>query len=192
MTELDHKTLDIGAVIAGIGFPETDVEVFFDERPGFAVAQAKKELIAAEVRGDTERVAELDKGLAEVREAARASRYVVSLKGLPESTRKVCDAEAREAFPNTYNLIGQPEPNPEKNDKYEELLWLHSIVKLTDPNGAVGVPSAEQVKAIRDGVGRSAGNAINEGIRDLIEGAKEGFEDAVRNPDFLSDASPEG
>lgn len=192
MTELDHKTLDIAAVIAGIGFPEKDVEVFFDERPGFAVSEAKKALLSAEVRGDSEKVAELDKGLAEVREAARASRYVVTLRGLPESTRKVCDAEAREAFPMSYNLIGQPEPNPEKNDKYEELLWAHSIVKLTAPDGSVGVPTAEQVKSIRDSVGRSAGNAINEGIRDLIEGAKEGFEDAVRNPDFLSDASPEG
>lgn len=192
MTDLDFKTLDLAAVLSGIGFPESDVEVFFDERPGHAVSEALKKLRAAEVRDDREAVAALDKELEELRRKARSMRYVVSLKGTPESTRKVCDAQAREEHPVSYNFIGQPEPNPEKNDLYETLLWTHSIVKITGPDGAVGVPTAEWVKELREAAGRTVIKTINEGIKALVESSKEGFEDAVRDVDFLSDASPAG
>ena len=192
MTELDHKTLDIGALIAGIGYPELDVEVNLDARVDFALAEAKDALAAAEARDDRETISKLDAEIESLRKKSRASRLTVTLKGIPEAVRKGLDHQAREEFPLTYTAFGMPEANPDRTTKFNDLLWAHSLIRITDPSGVSGVPDVQQIADLRAALGRTAYKAINDGLDRLTEGDKAGFEDAAQDVDFLSDASPEG
>lgn len=192
MTELDHKTFDLGAVIAGINFPEEVVTVHFDESLGYNINKAEVALRAAEIRGDAELVASIDTQLSDLREQAKNSTYKVTLRGLPESDRKACNKKARDKFEVEYSFLGQPTPNPDRDDYYNALLWVKSITRFEDPSGASSVPSEENVLAIRAGAGRTLISRIAAGITELVEGAKAGFESAAQDVDFLSDASPEG
>lgn len=192
MTELDHKTFDLGAVIAGIGFPEEVVTVHFDESLGYRINKVEEALRGAEIRQDSEAVEALDAELADLKQAAKDTAYKVTLRGLPESDRKSCDKKAREKYEVEYSFLGQPTPNPDRDDYYNSLLWAKSIVRFEAPNGASSVPSEEHILAIRENAGRTLIARIAEGINNLIEGTKAGFESAAQDVDFLSDASPEG
>lgn len=192
MTELDHKTFDLGAVIAGIGFPEETVTVHFDEGLGYRIHKVEEALRGAEIRQDAIRVTELDSELVELKQAAKETAYKVTLRGLPESDRKSCDKKAREKYEVEYSFLGQPTPNPDRDDYYNSLLWAKSIVRFEDPSGASSVPSEKNILDIRENAGRTLIARIADGINNLIEGTKAGFESAAQDVDFLSGASPVG
>lgn len=186
--ELNHETFDLGAVLTGAAFPELDVEVFFDETVGFEIHQAEKLLRRAELIGSDEsqeEVKELDESLKELRKQAEEQRFTVTLKGVPESIRKACNAKARAKFPSEYTMLGTEQPDPDRDDFFNTLMWQHSIVKVTDPKGRVAIPTEEDIEALRNAVGRSAVQAITQGIRELTEGPKAAFESDAQETSFL-------
>lgn len=192
MTELDHKTFDLGNVIAGIKFPEDDVTVYFNEDIGYQIHKAETALRTAEIRGNEEALRNLDEKIEKLKKEVADQAYTVTLRGIPDSTRRICDQKSREKFEVEYSFLGQPTPNPERDDYFSSLLWAESIVKVTDPSGAVALPDEKTILDLRNALGRTASLAISNGIRELVDGAKSGFESAAKDVDFLSDASPEG
>lgn len=183
--ELDHKTFDLAAVLAGAGYPTHDVEVYFDERIGFELYLLRKEIRSCE---DPEAMEALQERLETLLKESEESKYTVTVKGLPESTRKIADAKSRKKFDSEYNLLNQEVPNPERDDYYNLLLWQESIEKITSPTGAVAHPTPEEIESLRSSVGRSVVAAISEAIRDLQEGARAGFENKAQDTSFLFDA----
>lgn len=188
MTELNYETFDLRAVISGINFPETTITVHFDESLGYQIYHLEKELHMAEIQDNKDELAQLNKDIENLKEKARASAFKITLRGLPESTRKACDAKARAKFPVEYSFLNQPVPNPERDDYYNTLLWASSITKVEDPQGRVALPTEEHILALRSSVGRTVVKAISEGISELIDGSKAGFEKAAQDVDFLSEA----
>lgn len=188
MTELNHKTFDLGAVLSGLDFPETEVKVYLDERVGFEIYQAREALRQAEIRGNEEALAKIAAELDALEEKKASSAYKVTVRGIPESTRKACDAKARKEYPVEYNFMGQATPSPERDDLYNLHLWRASLVKFEDPSGAYAVLSEELVKQLREEAGRSVFRTIADAIQELQEGVTAGFEDDAKGIDFLSEA----
>lgn len=180
--ELDHKTFDLAAVLAGADYPTLEVDVYFDERVGFELYLLRKEIKTCE---DPEAKENLQTRLEDLLEKSSESKYVVTVKGLPESARKIADAKSRKKFDTEYNLLNQEVPNAQRDDYYNLLLWQESIVKITAPNGAVAEPTPEEIESLRSSVGRSVVAAISEAIRDLQEGARAGFENKAQDTSFL-------
>lgn len=194
MTELSHETFDFAEAIAGVNFPEVDAEVYFDEAIGFSIYEAQKLIHETEVRSDNkEDLRKVYDQIDALKKRAAASRYLITVRGLPASTLQVIDTQAEEAHPTPQGLIpGMGADNPEKDRMVGELVWKHSIVKITNPAGAVALPTEENIKQLREKTGLTVFHAINEAISELRSGTKSGFEQAAQDTSFLSDASTEG
>lgn len=188
MTELDHKTFDLAAVLSGIGFPEHTVTVYLDERVGFEIYRAGEALRNAEIRGNEEALKKIAEELDALKEKRADQAYKVTVRGIPESTRKACDARSRKEFPVEYNFMGQVTPDPERDDLYNHLLWVDSLVKFESADGSVAVLNEDLVKQLRNDVGRSVFKTISDAIKELEEGSKKGFETDAQGVDFLSGA----
>lgn len=188
MTELNHKTFDLAAVISGIGFPEHTVTVYLDERVGFEIYRANEALRNAEIRGNEEALKRIAEELDALKEKRADQAYKVTVRGVPESTRKACDARARKEFPVDYNFMGQVTPEPQRDDLYNHLLWVASVVRFEAADGSVAVVNEDLVKQLREEAGRSVIQTIAGAIRELEEGAKKGFETDAQDVDFLSEA----
>lgn len=183
--ELNHETFDLGSVLTGAAFPETDVEVFFNESIGFEIYKAEQLLRQAEMLDSTEEAKDLNEKLENLREEAKTQKFTITLKGVPESTRKICNTKAREKFPPETTLFGTEQADPARDDLFNALMWKHSIVKVTDPAGRVAIPTEEDIENLRNAVGRTAVQAITEGIRELTEGPKSAFEGNAQETSFL-------
>ena len=192
MTELDHKTFDINAVLAGIDYPEAEAVVYFDEKLGFTINRLKDSIDELDRRGDEENAANLQKELDSLIASVKEAEFRVTVKGLPEGTKRQVLRKVTEEFPTRKNMFGQMEDNPEQDEAYIRELWSRMIVKFTDPSGAESLVNDETIELLLTKAPRSAHIAINQTINEVEQGAGQGFEYAAKQVDFLSIASPEG
>lgn len=188
MTTLNHKTFDLAAVLSGIGFPEHTVTVYLDERVGFEIYRAEEALRNAEIRGNEEALKKIAEEIDALKEKRKDVAYRVTVRGIPESTRKACDTQARKEFPPEYNFMGQLTPEPARDDLYNQLLWIASIVKFEQADGAYSLVDEDLVKQLREGAGRTVIQTISKAIDELITGTRAGFEIDAQDVDFLSEA----
>ena len=194
MTEnLDHRTFDLARVLAGIDYPETDVDIYFNERLGYAIYQLREEVVRLERMGKHSEAGEVQKELDKLLEESREYRYRVKVRMIPEGIRKQILKETMEEFPEKKNLLGMPEGDSlERDDVFTRRLWAKMIVHITDPSGAISYMDDDLALAFQAQAPRTAQAAINSAIEKLEEGTEAGFEYAAREVDFLSIASPEG
>lgn len=190
--ELDYKTFDLVGVLAGRDHPEIEVDVYFDENLGFTIARTNEAIREADLRGNAEVAAKLQKELDALVEQVKDAKYTVHLKGVDESVKKGILRSVREEFPSKKNVFGVEEENPDADDTYTRRLWATIIVKITDPQGAISLMSEELAQVLQDKAPKSAQIAINQAIRELETSAETGFEYAAKQVDFLLTASPEG
>lgn len=178
---------DIGAVLAGRGYPEVEVPFFLDESAAIALARAEKQLTTLALLGKTEEHDALDKTVADLRASLRSQQYVYHLRGVPNKTRQDILTKAFEKYPRVKDMFGTEERNDERDLYYTTLLWQAMTVKITAPNGAVQItPSLESIQQFRDFAPTAALDAISAGIQELTTGVKAGFEAAAQETDFLS------
>ena len=190
--ELDYKTFDLGKVLAGIDYPETSVDVYFDEKLGFTIKRLKDAIDEADRRDNLKVAAQLQEELDNLVSKIASAKYTVHLKGIPEGERRIILDGVRADMPPTKNMWGQEEDNPEADQEFMRRLWRAMIVKIEDPEGAVSTGSDETVKLLQEKAPRTAQAAITSAVTELLTGAAEGFEFAAKQADFLSIASPEG
>lgn len=192
MAQPDAKTFDLVGVLSGRNFPEHKVTVFFDEGLGFAVHTLRKALDLAVASGDEDLVTKTQKELDTTLEKVKSEMYTFHLRGVPESVRRNIIETINEEFPPKKNLLGQPEIDIKADKELTKKLWAAYIVKVENPEGAVQIMDADTVEILYNQSSRSVHEAINAGIDELTSGAHKGFEAAVQEIDFLSQASPEG
>lgn len=188
MTELNHKTFDLAAVLSGINFPEHTVTVYLDERVGFEIYRAEEALRNAEIRGNEDALKKIAAEIDALKEKRKDVAYKVTVRGIPESTRKACDTQARKEHPVDYNFMGQATPDPARDDLYNHLLWVASVVRFEAADGSVAVVTEDLVKQLREEAGRSVIQIISRAIDELVTGTKAGFESDAQDVDFLSEA----
>lgn len=188
MTELNHRTFDLAAVLSGIGFPENTVTVYLDERVGFEIYKAEQALRQAEIRGNEEALKKIADELDALKTKRSDIAYKVTVRGISEAARKACDTQARAKYPVEYNFMGQATPEPARDDFYNHLLWNLSLVKFEATDGSVALLNEDLVTKLRGEAGRTVFSTIVEALKELETGTKSGFEASAQDVDFLSEA----
>lgn len=191
-TELDHKTFDLAAVLAGQEAPEDSVNVYFDKKIGFTIFKLNQAILTATLRGDTDKAETLQKEVDELVEKVKDIRYIIHLRAIDEGVKKGILASVRKDFPVKKNLLGVPEDDLEADQAYTRRLWTAMITRVENPAGEVSLMNEELAQVLQDKAPSTAQQIINQGIADLSEGDGAGFEYAAKEIDFLSIASPEG
>lgn len=185
-TELDFETFDLAEVLAGRGYPEKEVSVYFDEQVGYAIHEFRQRMRLLE----SDEYASAEKELAALVESLNDQRYTFTLRGVPMQVQSDIFKRAKAQF-EPKKKSGTID-NDEVVEHYTNLLWAAYIVKITSPSGAVQTsPGEDAVALIRAKAPAAAIAAIQEGISELAEGTKSGFEYAAKSADFLSGASRE-
>lgn len=183
---LDHKTFDLAAVLAGRDYPETVVSVYFDEKLGFTITKLREAIAEAGRRGDDDTATDLQKDLDELVLKVKSAEYKVHMTGIPEGVKNGLLATTRKEFPTQRDLFGRPEDDLEADRVYTRRLWAAMIVKIEDPSGAVSFMNEELAKTVLDKAPKSAQTEISRAVNELNDGATAGFEFAARQVDFLS------
>lgn len=186
------KTLDLGAFLAGQNHPTEVVEVFMAEDVMYSLARANEAIRKAEVRGETEAIAELEARRDELVEAGISSRLEVHLQGISKKTEKDIERKVIAEHPVDTDLLGRPKPNFERTEALANLFWAAYITKIVAPDGsALVAPGLEDIQNLRDNAPEPAINAIEAAINEFTTGSKSGFESLVQEHGFLSQPSPE-
>lgn len=190
--QLDPKTFDLIGVLSGRDYPELEVPVYFNEKLGFEIHQLQKKIAEAEVRGDSKTLGALDSERDNLVEQAESEKFVVTLQGIPEKVYRSIIEKVNEDFPNETDILGREKSNPKGDAAFTRSLWQAYIRTVTAPDGRQSHVGEAEVDALIANAPAVAQEAITRGISELRTGSKAGFEYAVKELDFLSNASPEG
>lgn len=190
--KLDPKTLDLVGVLSGRDFPELEVPVYFNEKLGFSIYQMKEKLKSLELLGKEEEYQKVHEELEGLIKRSEEDKYVITLRGIPEKVYRSILDQVNEEFPEETDILGREKPNPKGDALFTKKLWQAYIQNVTGPTGAQTLVGDTEVDALLNQAPAPAQEAITKGISELRTGAKAGFEYAVQEVDFLSNASPEG
>lgn len=182
---LDHKTFDLAAVLAGRDYPEIEVPVYFNEKLGFSISVLIDAIAVAETVGDKKQAEKLQKELNALVKSVESERYVVTVTGIPSRVRNNILKSVYEAHPEKTDMFGRPEKNMEREELFVKELWVASIVKITAPDGAEVFVDAQEVENLINFAPDTAIRSISDAIEKLSSGSAAGFEYAAREIDFL-------
>lgn len=188
------QTFDLIGAIEGTTFPQAEVPFLFDAEAANAVGNMKSELHRLAMLGRTDEHDALEEVYFNALEALKAITFRVTVKSVPRKVKKAVLAEADAKYPSEFNpLTGVEKQNFDKLEFYNLLNWRAHIVKFEDPSGKVveGPLDKDLVEKLLDNAPEASIAAVSAAIEELETGAKSGYEEAVRNLDFLSQPSPE-
>lgn len=185
------KTFDLGAMLAGRGYPETTVDIYLDEAAGLAISEANAELTRLSGLGLTKEYNSLEKTFAELLKDLEARKLTVTVKGVPRKVKADIVKKVTTEHPAKKDAFGREEFSDEANDALTKLLWRAHIVRVVDPSGATITPSEDDITALLDLAPAADVRAIDSAIG-KVDGASEGFEAVARGTDFLSKPSRRG
>lgn len=189
MTETpDVKTFDLRGFLSGRDHPTLEVRASFDEDSARKLRDLKK--AADSATDDT--VDDLDNQVRELSKKIVDESLVFKLQNIPEGVRRDLLAKVREEFPPEVNAFGVEKVNPLAGEMYDKLSWSAYLRTVTYPGMDPVTVTPEDVEVLYKESPASVHEAINEGISELLTGARAGFEIAAQEADFLSSASTEG
>lgn len=193
MTEVSPETFDLVAAINGTTYPDDEVMFLFDERAANAIASLDAELKKNLALGRVDEYNEIEKVYFEAIENLKPIMFKVTVKSVPREVTKAVLAEADAKYPKKINqLTGVEEFNEAKEEFFNVLNWRAHISKFEDPSGKVvyGPLPKEHIELLLNKGPKASLRAVGEKIVELDNGASAGYEQAVRNLDFLSKPSP--
>lgn len=190
--ELSPKTFDLVGMLSGRDYPTQDIEVYFDEVLGFSIEKLKNMLRSLEILDKKDEAKKVSSELEALVKKTESSKFVITLKGIPEKVRRSILEKVQEEFPEKFDMLGRPLPNPKGDEAYTLAMWGAYAQTLTTPDGTKVVMSEQDVRAIYDDAPPAVHTQLTKGIESLREDAVKGFEYAAQEADFLSHASPEG
>lgn len=186
MTAPKTATFDLADVFTGKAFPKDTKDVYLDEETSYEISRLNKESTKAVALNDEDAAKRIEAEFTALIAKAEKSHYVVYLTGVSRQDRKTALEEVMDKYPMESDAFGRIKPNEKANDFLANLSWKMHIEKIVDPNGAELVPSLEDIIIFRDNAPDPAIAVIEEGINELSEGVKSGFETIVQNSAFLS------
>jgi hypothetical protein len=191
----DAAAFDLVAAINATTYPEDEVLFLFDEAAANAIAALDAELKKNLALGRAEQYEEVEKVYFDAIENLKPITFKVTVRSVPREVTKAVIAEADAKYPKKFNaLTGVEEVSDEKEEFFNVLNWRAHIVKFEDPNGKVvhGPLPKEHIELLLNKGPKASLAAVGAKINELDSGAAAGYEQAVRNLDFLSKPSHEG
>jgi hypothetical protein len=175
---LERSVLNILDVVRDRAYPRHEVTVYMDEQNAWLGSQIDMKLKEDQKLTVEERAAledQLDEILAELQKSA----YVFKLRGISEERReellKMCEAEHPYKFTETKNpftgqVAREEQPNEDRDQMFNDLLWHAHIEAIVGPDGSeqVGL-SSESARTLRKNLPIAAATLIGQGIIDVRE-----------------------
>lgn len=192
---VDPGSFDLIDAINGTTYPEEEVPFLFDARAANAIAGLDAELKKNLALGRVEQYEEVEKVYFEAIENLKPAMFKVTVKSVPREVKKAIIAKADAKHPKEFNaLTGAEEVSDEKEEYFNVLNWRAHISKIEDPSGRVihGPLPEDHIQLLLDKGPDASLAAVASKIAELESGAASGYEQAIRNLDFLSKPSPEG
>lgn len=184
MTDLNPKTFDLVAALAGRTYPEETVPVFFDEALSYRLEQLEKKI---RLEGDSKTLKELTSLRDELLEKAKAATIKVHIKSVPSDIIKATYDKLDADFPVETGTFGQVKSNPEREAATVPRVWELYIQSIEGPDGSVLEPVTQaDIKMFTDKAPDSAVRAVDRAIDALRTDSQKGYESAIRDLDFLS------
>lgn len=192
MTEApDYKTFDLEAAISGRTYPEDTVDVFFDENSAYQLTKVGREADRAGMLGEDEKFKALEEKLAALRKKFQNNRYVFRLRGVPSDTTRAITLSEWAKLEEIPEGPGRTEAAVKAEEAINSKMWAAHIVSITSPDGTVAAGiSPEEVEKIILALPDFSKRAVKTAIDQLTEFSSAGYETAISDIDFLSDASP--
>lgn len=190
----DPITFDLIGAIEGTTYPETEVRFYFDARAAQQIHGMNKRLTLLGALGRTEEYEELEPQFFQAIEDLKDKEYIVTVRGVPREVKKAWVAKAQAKHPDKKpNKDGYQEPNVAGMAYVQLLQWQSHIVSIANPEGKVNTGPFEEsvIESLLNRAPDASLAAVAEAIEELDTGTKSGYEEAVRNRDFLSEPSPE-
>jgi hypothetical protein len=179
------KTFDLGAMLAGRGYPETTVDIYLDEAAGLTIAETNVELTRLAGLGQTKEYETLEKKFRAMLKDLESRKLSVTVKGVPRKVKADIVKKVTTEHPAKKDAFGRQDFSSEADEALTRLLWQAHVVQIVDPSGAVLTPSEQDISDLLDLAPTADVKAID-GAIGRIESAGEGFEVAARGADFLS------
>lgn len=183
MTNIDApepKTFNLLAALEGRTYATETVTVFMDESLMYAYNKANWDADTDPDNEDKRAVVE------ELEKTFEGIALKVTVRTIPPEQSEIVLDEVTKEFPPKFNVIGNPLPDREADAEYNARLWALNIVNIEAPDGSNLVPSIEDIKALRAKAPQPTLDAISKAIHELTDGSLSGYEQIVKNPDFLS------
>lgn len=193
MTETpDHETFDLIAAVQGINYPEDTVEVYFDESLMFHIHRSSQQVDRLFQQGLIEEAAALTEEIDKLRDSAQEVKYTFHLRAVPRELNRAMFQEINKEFPEEVDFLQRPVPNPERNEAFADRHWALHITKVVNPAGAITTDVTPGVaKVLRNRLPGAGQTRIENAIESLYSDSKKGYEDLIKDVNFLSGASPE-
>ena len=179
------KTFDLGAMLAGRGYPEKTVSIYLDEAAGLAINETNEQLNILSKLGKADEYEKLQKKLDGLIKSLDKQKMQVTVRGVPRKLVKDIVAKIEAEYPSKKDAFGRDETNSQADEALSCLLWSAHIVKIAAADGSTITPSEEDIATLRDLAPQADLRAIQRAIDD-VNTASDGFEVATRSVDFLS------
>jgi hypothetical protein len=185
--EVNPKTFDLASVLAGVAYPETTVDVYFNNDLAYQIATLSDELDKLSVAGGKEYDAaqkKFDKFIDEVKQ----HKFTFHIKGVPAHVENSIVEKIRNDYPSKKNAFGVVEGDNDDADKaYVKLVMQAYISKIVAPDGSViASPSADDIDTLFNNAPQHVLSTIQDAIVRLKTKTSAGFEIGVKSADFLS------
>lgn len=190
MAQPDFKTFDLVEALSGQAYPEKEIKVSLDSKTAAEIAVTNRKLDKLEP--DNDEFKKLEDRLVESIKKLRDGMYTLTIKGVPNEVR-------RNIIMNVYGELENTPENKrtqvhalEAEEKVTFKTWAAHIVKMTDPEGAVRTALTDgDAELLFNALPAFSRSAVIEAINEMEEITTAGFEIAITDLDFLSEASPE-
>lgn len=203
----DHKTTDLGAIFSGQEYPKKTFPVYLNHNVGYllhqanvAVGEAERSLTLAENSEEVSDLAPFTKAVEEARSgydealaAVKEHEYTVTIQAQPRAVRKDLWDKANATHKPETNVLGNEKTNPKALEQYNDFSWALHVIDFVAPDGETRVKfdNEHQAAYFRGNAPDVAIQRLQNEIDALYDEETSGFEAAVKDIDFLSDASPE-
>ena len=190
--DLDPKTFDLAAALAGQTYPKERVLVPLNrEMAREYVEQQARERHARFAYLDEEVIQREKERLTEIENAVAESSLIIELTGL---TREAASALAKDMQATIdkmkEGLDGDEDVVFELGEKLNREAqfksWSASITKVTNYDGDETPLTDEAIYLLIDKLPPGANDAVNKAIENVDKEARNGYEVIVKNSDFLS------
>jgi len=180
----EPKKFNLIAALVGRSFPKETVTVFLDEALMYEYAKAARasDLDPADKGKELIRE-EMAKAFAEL-------KMTVTVQGIPRHVRKAVLDAVRIEHPAKQNAFMQDVPDPVADELVTLGYWKQAVVEMTSPDGEAFLPTEEDIESFRANAPDSSVMAVDQAIFGMHTEAGKGYEQAVQELDFLSQASP--
>lgn len=183
---MSQETFSFVDFIQGRGYPRDEVVLNMDEATAYKIQKLEKQK-KDDSSLDESALDRIDAEIASLREVLAKSALTFKVVGLSTENREELLENAREQVKPEYEsnrnfITGQVEKiekeSPVRDRLYTNLLWKAQIEQIVAPNGAVTVPTLEDIETFRNKAPQSQQMKLARALSDLAV-ASEAFEAGV-------------